>query len=94
MGDLFWNKVFGALLAVALGVMGLRVLSETVFSEGHGGGDHHGEEEMTLNDWAHSRFAYYTDIAETGGGGAEVRRRGANPRRPRPTCRESRSRRR
>ena len=71
MGDLFWNKVFGALLAVALGVMGLRVLSDTVFSSGHGGGDHHGEEEMTLNDWAHSRFAYYTEIAETGGGGSE-----------------------
>ncbi|MEM5516527.1 cytochrome c family protein [Henriciella sp. AS95] len=71
MGDLFWNKVFGALLAVALGVMGLRVLSETVFSGGHGGGDHHGEEEMSLNDWAHSRFAYYTDIADTGGGSSE-----------------------
>ncbi|MEQ9314251.1 MAG: c-type cytochrome [Henriciella sp.] len=70
MGDLFWNKVFGALLAVALGVMGLRILSETVFAEGHGEGGHHGEEEMSLNDWAHSRFAYYTDIAETGGAGA------------------------
>ncbi|MGB3627700.1 MAG: cytochrome c family protein [Henriciella sp.] len=72
MGDLFWNKVFGALLAVALGVMGLRVLSETVFAAGHGEGGHHGEEEVSLNDWAHSRFAYYTDIAETAGpGGAE-----------------------
>ncbi|WP_084397722.1 c-type cytochrome [Henriciella aquimarina] len=70
MGDLFWNKVFGAILAVLLGVMGLKLLSETVF--GHGGGHHGGEEEeMSLNDWAHSRFAYYTDIAETGGGAAE-----------------------
>ena len=69
MGDLFWNKVFGALLAVCLGVMALQLLSSTVFSMGSGGG-HHGEEEGTLNDWAHSRFAYYTEIAETGGGAA------------------------
>ena len=72
MGGLFWNKVFGALLAVALGVMGLRILSETVFSEGHDGGVHHGEADLTMNDWAHDRFAYYTEIAETGAGGAPV----------------------
>ncbi|RIJ31253.1 c-type cytochrome [Henriciella algicola] len=68
MGDLFWNKVFGALLAVVLVVMGLQTLSGMVFSSGEGG--HHGEEEHSLNEWAQSRFAYYTEIAETGGAGA------------------------
>ncbi|QYJ01307.1 cytochrome c family protein [Thalassovita mediterranea] len=67
MGDLFWNKVFGALLAVVLVVMGLQTLSGMVFSSGEGG--HHGEEAHSLNEWAQSRFAYYTEIAETGGGG-------------------------
>ncbi|WP_300375922.1 cytochrome c family protein [Henriciella sp.] len=74
MGDLFWNKIFACILAVVLGIMALQQLSSMVFSSGHGGG-HHGEEEGTLNDWAHSRFAYYTDIAETaaaGGGEEEV----------------------
>ena len=71
MGDLFWNKIFACILAVVLGIMALQQLSSMVFSSGHGGG-HHGEEEGTLNDWAHSRFAYYTDIAETSAaGGAE-----------------------
>jgi cytochrome c len=71
MGDLFWNKVFGAILAVVLGVMALQQISATVFASGAEGG-HHGEEEGgTLNDWAHSRFAYYTDIAETSAAGGE-----------------------
>ena len=70
MGDLFWNKVFGALLAVVLGVMGLQTLSDMVFSSGEGG--HHGEEEQSLNEWAQSRFNYYTEIAETGGAGGEA----------------------
>jgi cytochrome c len=68
MGDLFWNKVFGCILAVVLGIMGLQLLSDTVFGSGEGG--HHGEETHSLNEWAQSRFAYYTEIAETGGAGA------------------------
>ena len=73
MGDLFWNKVFGAILAVFLIIMGLQTLSHTIFPMG--GGGHHGEESHSLNEWAQSRFAYYTDIAETataGGGEEEV----------------------
>ena len=69
MGDLFWNKVFGAILAVILIIMGLQTLSHSLFPMG-GDGGHHGEEEGTLNEWAQSRFAYYTDIAETAGAGA------------------------
>lgn len=68
MGDLFWNKVFGAILAVVLVVMGLQTLSGMVFSSGEGG--YHGEEAHSLNEWAQSRFSYYTEIAETGGAGA------------------------
>ncbi|WP_182482299.1 c-type cytochrome [Henriciella barbarensis] len=68
MGDLFWNKVFGAILAVVLVVMGLQTLSGMVFSSGDGG--HHGEEAHSLNEWAQGRFSYYTEIAETGGAGA------------------------
>lgn len=67
MGDLFWNKVFGAILAVFLGIMALQFLSTLVF--GYESGGHHGGEEETLNEWAQSRFNYYTEIAETGGGG-------------------------
>jgi cytochrome c len=70
MGDLFWNKTFGAILAVVLGVMALQTLSSMVFSSGEGG--HHGEESHSLNEWAQSRFSYYTEIAESGAaGGAE-----------------------
>ena len=68
MGDLFWNKVFGAILAVVLVVMGLQTLSGMVFSSG--GDGHHGEEAHSLNEWAQGRFSYYTEIAETGGAGA------------------------
>ena len=67
MGDLFWNKVFGALLAVVLGVMGLQTLSDMVFSSGEGG--HHGEEEQSLNEWAQralSKTPHYTTIGESG----------------------------
>ncbi|MEE2878076.1 MAG: cytochrome c family protein [Pseudomonadota bacterium] len=70
MGDLFWNKVFGALLAVVLVIMGLQTLSGSLFSMGGEAGHHGDEESHSLNDWAHSRFAYYTEIAETGGAGA------------------------
>ncbi|WP_018149512.1 c-type cytochrome [Henriciella marina] len=69
MGDLFWNKTFGAILAVVLGVMALQTLSDMAFSSGEGG--HHGEEDESLNEWAQSRFSYYTEIAETGGAGGE-----------------------
>ena len=70
MGDLFWNKVFGALLAVVLVIMGLQTLSGTLFPMGGHGGGHGDEEAHSLNEWAQGRFAYYTEIAESGAGGA------------------------
>lgn len=69
MGELGLNKIFGALLAVALAVLGLRELSTIVFSDG---GGHHGTEYESLNAWAKKNFAYSVDIPEAGGGGADV----------------------
>ena len=66
MGELGLNKIFGALLAVALVVMGLKEVSAIVF----GGGHHHHHEYESLNKWAESNFkGYRVDIAEVGGGG-------------------------
>lgn len=65
MGELGLNKIFGALLAVALVIMGLREVSMIVF----GGGHHAHHEYESLNAWAESNFkGYRVDIAETGGG--------------------------
>ena len=53
MGELGLNKIFGALLATILVIMGLREVSAMVFpsGDGHGGG-HHGEDhgEQTMNE--------------------------------------------
>ena len=66
MGELGLNKIFGALLAVALVIMGLREVSMIVF----GGGHHAHHEYESLNAWAESNFkGYRVNIAETGGGG-------------------------
>lgn len=69
MGELGLNKIFGALLAVGLVVLGLKELSTIVFGGGHHG-THHYE---SLNEWAEENFhGYRIDIAETGGGGETV----------------------
>lgn len=66
MGELGLNKIFGALLAVALVIMGLREVSSIVF----GGGHHAHHEYESLNEWAAENFhGYRVDIAETGGSG-------------------------
>lgn len=65
MGELGFNKIFGAILAVFLAVMGLREVAYIVF----GGGHHHHAEYESQNEWAKKSFVYYTEIAETGGAG-------------------------
>ena len=66
MGELGLNKIFGALLAVGLVVLGLKEVSMIVF----GGGHHHHKEYESLNAWAESNFkGYRVDIAEVGGAG-------------------------
>ncbi|MEO0548884.1 MAG: c-type cytochrome [Pseudomonadota bacterium] len=69
MGELGLNKLFGALLAVGLAVLGLKELSTIVFGGGHHGPGH---EYESLNTWAESNFAYRVDIAETGGSGEVI----------------------
>lgn len=72
MGELGLNKIMGALLATALGLMGLASLPAIVFggSGGHGG-DH--EEAVTLGERMCSQFHYCVEIAEAAATGeAEV----------------------
>ena len=69
MGELGLNKIFGALLALALVIMGLREVSMIVF----GGGHHHHKEYESLNAWAESNFkGYRVNIAEVGGAGEVI----------------------
>lgn len=69
MGELGLNKIFGALLAVGLVIMGLKEVSLIVF----GGGHHHHKEHESLNAWAEYNFkGFRIDIAEVGGGGEVV----------------------
>lgn len=67
MGELGLNKIFGALIATALGMMALMELPKMVF-----GGGHHGSEAeaATLTEQMCQQFHYCIEIAETGGGAA------------------------
>lgn len=68
MGELGFNKIFGAVLVVFLAVMGLREVSYIVF----GGGHHHAHEYESTNKWAEESFVYRVEMAELGGGAAVV----------------------
>ena len=63
MGELGLNKIMGALLATALGLMGLATLPSLVFG---GEGGHHGdhEEPVTLSEKMCTQFHYCVEIAE------------------------------
>jgi cytochrome c len=71
MGELGLNKILGALLATALGLFGLKTLSDVVFSHG---GEGHGashEEEASLSEQMCEKFAYCIEVAGSGGATAE-----------------------
>lgn len=73
MGELGLNKIFGALLATALGVFALQTLSSIVFSHGSDGG-HHGEEHAeaaSMSDKMCEKFAYCVEVADAGGASGE-----------------------
>ncbi|MEH6808733.1 MAG: cytochrome c family protein [Hyphomonas oceanitis] len=70
MGELGLNKILGALLATALGLMALHQLSAIVFN--HGGEGHHGEEQAeatSLSEQMCAKYAYCVAVADSGGGG-------------------------
>lgn len=59
------NKIFGALLAVALVILALPTLSNIVF----GKGGHHGafHDERSINERAAEELAYWLPVSESGG---------------------------
>ena len=72
MGELGLNKIMGALLATALGLFGLKTLSDVVFA--HGGEGHHGEEHAeatSLSEQMCEQFAYCVEVAGGGAAAAE-----------------------
>jgi cytochrome c len=74
MGELGLNKIFGALLATALGVFALQTLSSIVFSHGSEGA-HHGDEHAeaaSMSEQMCEKFAYCIEVADAGGSGGEA----------------------
>lgn len=72
MGELGLNKILGALLATALGLFGLKTLSDVVFGQG---GEGHGAEHAeatSLSEQMCEKYAYCIEVA--GGGGGEVKK--------------------
>ncbi|MCA8902169.1 MAG: cytochrome c family protein [Hyphomonas sp.] len=72
MGELGLNKILGALLATALGLFGLKTLSDIVFAEG--GEAHHGEEHAeatSMSEQMCEKFAYCVEVAGGGAAAAE-----------------------
>lgn len=69
MGELGLNKIFGAVLATALGIMFLMQLPNMVFASSAG---HHGDEGETasLSEKMCQKFHYCIEVAEAAGAGA------------------------
>lgn len=71
MGELGLNKILGALLATALGLFGLKTLSDVVFAHG---GEGHGEEHAeatSLSEQMCEKYAYCVEVAGGGAAAAE-----------------------
>ncbi|MBY9065381.1 cytochrome c family protein [Hyphomonas sp. WL0036] len=68
MGELGLNKIIGALLATALGIMLLMQLPNVVFASSAGGhhGDEHGE-AASMSEQMCQKFHYCVEIAESAG---------------------------
>ncbi|MEO9968747.1 MAG: c-type cytochrome [Hyphomonadaceae bacterium] len=70
MGELGFNKFFGALLATLLLILGLNEASNMLFSSG--GGHHGGHHYDSQNEWAADKFhGYRIEIAEAASGGSD-----------------------
>ena len=64
---MLFNKIFGAVLAVALAILALSTITAMLFGKGPVHGGHHGDEEHSINEQLAANFAYYTEIADEGG---------------------------
>ena len=69
MGELGLNKIIGAVLASALGIMFLMQLPNVVFAGSAGHGDDHGE-AATLSEQMCQKFHYCVEVAEAASAGA------------------------
>lgn len=69
MGELGLNKIIGAVLASALGIMFLMQLPNVVFAGSAGHGEEHGE-AATLSEKMCQQFHYCVEVAEAAGAGA------------------------
>ncbi len=71
MGELGFNKFFGALLATLLLILGLNEVANIVF--GSGGGHHDDHHYESQNEWAAAKFhGYRIDIAEAAPSGGDA----------------------
>ncbi len=71
MGELGWNKIFGAILAAVLIIFGLREVSGIVFPSGAKHGGHHAEEVgEDPNEKFAAKYAYWLPVSDTAGGPA------------------------
>ncbi len=65
MSELGFTKIAGAILAVALVILGLGTVSDALFGKAHG--KHHAEDESkTINERLAENFSYYVEVTETG----------------------------
>ena len=66
MGELGWNKIFGAILAAVLLIFGLREVSSILFPSGKHHGHHAEDEGKDINEKFAEKYAYTVAVASTG----------------------------
>ena len=67
------NKIFGAVLAVLLFILGLQTFGGMLFGTGGHHGGHHEDTEHSINERLAKTFAYYAEVKDdTDNGGGEV----------------------
>ena len=69
---MLFNKIFGAILAVLLAILGLQTFGNIVFGKGGHHGAHHEDGEHSINDRLKAKFAYYAEVEDSGDHGDKV----------------------
>ncbi|MEM1105814.1 MAG: cytochrome c family protein [Pseudomonadota bacterium] len=72
MGELTLNTIFGCVLAVVLAMMGLHLLSHSIFAPEKAHYDDHGGEALSLNEKIAASYAYYVEVEDGRAGGGDV----------------------